>query len=83
MSWESAFLSEGQNDLETCLTKREYEADISTRAMECQASSKGVNHGFENMVGVSSALRAVLDLVRIVAPTNSTALIERETMCCG
>jgi formate hydrogenlyase transcriptional activator len=80
MSWETAFLSEGQNDLETCLTKREYEADISTRAMERQAtSSKGVNNGFENMVGVSSALRAVLDLVRIVAPTNSTALIEGET----
>jgi formate hydrogenlyase transcriptional activator len=80
VSWESAFLSEGQNDLETCLTKREYEADISTRAMESQAtSSKGVNNGFENMVGVSSALRAVLDLVRIVAPTNSTALIEGET----
>src|SRR5258705_12042979 len=80
MSWESAFLSEGQNDLETCLTKREYEADISTRAMERRAtSSKGVNNGFENMVGVSSALRAVLDLVRIVAPTNSTALIEGET----
>ena len=80
MSWESAFLSEGQNDLEACLTKRGYEADISTRAMESQAtSSKGVNNGFENMVGVSSALRAVLDLVRIVAPTNSTALIEGET----
>jgi formate hydrogenlyase transcriptional activator len=80
MSRESAFLSEGQNDLETCLTKREYEADISTRAMERRAtSSKGVNNGFENMVGVSSALRAVLDLVRIVAPTNSTALIEGET----
>jgi transcriptional regulator with GAF, ATPase, and Fis domain len=80
MSWESAFLSEGQNDLEACLTKRGYEADISTRAMESQAtSSKGVNNAFENMVGVSSALRAVLDLVRIVAPTNSTALIEGET----
>jgi transcriptional regulator with GAF, ATPase, and Fis domain len=52
--------------------------------MERQAtSSKGVNNGFENMVGVSSALRAVLALVRIVAPTNSTALIEGETMCCG
>src|ERR1700731_1585253 len=80
MSWESAFLSEGQNDLEACLTKRGYEAAISTRAMESQAtSSKSVNNGFENMVGVSSALRAVLDLVRIVAPTNSTALIEGET----
>jgi len=39
MSWKSAFLSEGQNDLETCLTKREYEADISTRAIERQATA--------------------------------------------
>ena len=38
-----------------------------------------MNHGFENIVGGSGALRGVLDLVRIVAPTDSTALIEGET----
>jgi formate hydrogenlyase transcriptional activator len=38
-----------------------------------------VNDGFEGIVGASEALREVLDLVRTVAPTDSTALIEGET----
>jgi formate hydrogenlyase transcriptional activator len=42
-------------------------------------SSKGVNDGFEDIVGASGALRGVLALVRTVAPTDSTALIEGET----
>src|ERR1700757_1723248 len=71
--------SERNRTMEGKIALGEHEADISTRAMERQASSKGVNNGFETIVGVSSALRAVLDLVRIVAPTNSTALIEGET----
>src|ERR1700756_3240702 len=71
--------SERNRTMEGKIALGEREADISTRAMERQASSKGVNNGFETIVGVSSALRAVLDLVRIVAPTNSTALIEGET----
>jgi formate hydrogenlyase transcriptional activator len=41
--------------------------------------SKSLNAGFENIIGASGALREVLDLVRTVAPTNSTALIEGET----
>jgi formate hydrogenlyase transcriptional activator len=36
-------------------------------------------YGFEGIVGSSRALRAVLDQVRIVAPTDSTVLIEGET----
>src|SRR5882757_7062525 len=40
---------------------------------------KGVNNGFEDIVGESAALQDVLDLVRTVAPTCSTALIEGET----
>jgi formate hydrogenlyase transcriptional activator len=40
---------------------------------------KGVNDGFEYIVGASSSLMEVLDLVRTVAPTDSTALIEGET----
>jgi formate hydrogenlyase transcriptional activator len=40
---------------------------------------KGVNNGFEGIVGESGALQEVLDLVRTVAPTCSTALIEGET----
>jgi formate hydrogenlyase transcriptional activator len=38
-----------------------------------------VNDGFEGIVGASRSIREVLDLVRTVAPTNSTALIEGET----
>jgi formate hydrogenlyase transcriptional activator len=80
MAWGDAFLSENQNDVEACLTERGYEACISTRKRDRQAmNSKSVNNGLEDIVGVSSALREVLDLVRIVAPTNSTALIEGET----
>jgi len=38
-----------------------------------------MNYGFEYIIGTSRALLEVLDLVRTVAPTNSTALIEGET----
>src|SRR5260370_24003132 len=43
--------------------------------------TEGVNDGFEYIVGASSSLIIieVLDLVRTVAPTDSTALIEGET----
>src|SRR5260370_9583100 len=37
------------------------------------------NDGFEGIVGTSGALREVLDMVRMVAPADSTALIEGET----
>ena len=53
----------------------ESEDDIET----CIAGRDGVNDGFEYIVGVSKVLRKVLDLVRTVAPTDSTALIEGET----
>jgi formate hydrogenlyase transcriptional activator len=95
MAWGNVVLSENQNDVEDCLTERGYEADISTRVIAESTSSalfstvasrgrqpmssNGVNDGFEDIVGESRALRGVLDLVRIVAPTNSTALIEGET----
>jgi formate hydrogenlyase transcriptional activator len=53
----------------------ENEDDIET----CLTGREGVNDGFEYIVGASKALREVLDLVRTVAPTDSTALIEGET----
>ena len=53
----------------------EDEDDIET----CLTGREGVNDGFEYIVGASKALREVLDLVRTVAPTDSTALIEGET----
>ena len=95
MAWGNAVLSENQNDVEAYLTERGYGADISTRATAESTPSaffstvasggrqvlrgKGVNDGFAGIVGASEALREVLDLVRIIAPTNSTALIEGET----
>jgi len=72
-----------------------YEAGITTRATAISTSSalfspvasrgrhamkgKGVSDGFEEIIGASGALREVLDLVRTVAPTDSTALIVGET----
>src|SRR5712664_547356 len=95
MAWGNAVLSENQNDIEACLTDPEYEANIPARATAESTSSvsfltnafksrpvmngNGVNDGFEDIVGASRVLREVLDLVRTVAPTDSTALIEGET----
>ena len=95
MAWGNAVLSENQNDVDACLTGRGYEADRSTRAIAESTSSalfstvtsrgrhamnsKGANHDFADIVGASEALREALDLVRAVAPANSTALIEGET----
>jgi formate hydrogenlyase transcriptional activator len=86
MAWGNAVLSENQNDVEACLTGREYEANIPARATAEHTFSalflttgNCVNDGFEDIVGASRALREVLDLVRTVAPTDSTALIEGET----
>ncbi len=44
-----------------------------TEERECE------REGFEGIVGSSAALMEVLDLVRTVAPTDSTVLIEGET----
>ena len=43
------------------------------------ASEDGSDYGFEDIVGNSSALRRVLDQVRIVAPTSATVLLHGET----
>jgi formate hydrogenlyase transcriptional activator len=95
MAWGNAVLSKNQNDVEACLTERGYEAAIPTPGTDESTSSalfsnvasrgrqamKGnaANDGFEGIVGASGSLRDVLELVRMVAPTNSTALIEGET----
>src|SRR5580658_6295185 len=94
MSCGNGVLPENQNDVKTCLTEREYEYDIPTRETAQSTSSeplsivesrghqalkgKGVNNGFAGIVG-SETLREVLKLVQIVAPTNSTTLIQGET----
>jgi formate hydrogenlyase transcriptional activator len=43
---------------------------------ECESGS---DQGFENIVGMSPALRRVLDQVAIVAPTNASVLLHGET----
>jgi len=95
MAWGNAVLSENQNDVEACVTERGYEAEIPTygtaestsSALFSTVASRGrqaikgttANDGFEGIVGASESLREVLDLVRMVAPADSTALIEGET----
>ena len=95
MNWGDAVLSENQNEAEACVTQRGYEAETPTCATAESTSSallstvasggrnamkgKAANDGFEGIVGASMSLREVLELVRTVAPTDSTALIEGET----
>jgi len=95
MAWGNVVLSENQNDVEACLAEQTYEADIPARGTAESTSSalfstvasrgsqamkgKTANDGFEGIVGASGSLREVLDLVRTVAPTNSTVLIQGET----
>jgi formate hydrogenlyase transcriptional activator len=47
--------------------------------LEPQSNVPGAHNRFHGVVGSSRAPRAVLDQVRIVAPTDSTVLIEGET----
>ena len=95
MAWGTVVLSENQNDVEACLAEQAHEVDIPTRATAESTSSalfsavasrgsqatrgKTANNTFEGIVGAGESLREVLDLVRTVAPTDSTVLIEGET----
>jgi formate hydrogenlyase transcriptional activator len=95
MAWGNAVLAENQNDVEACLAEQAYDADIPTRGTAESTSSasfsavvsresqamkgKAGNDTFEGIMGASRLLREVLDLVRTVAPTDSTVLIEGET----
>src|ERR1700730_1778960 len=47
--------------------------------LESQPDSEESQHGFEGIVGSSTALRGLLGQVQTVAPTDSTVLIEGET----
>src|SRR6266404_242463 len=95
MAWGNVVLTENLNDVEPCLAEHAYEADIpalgtaesTSSALFLTVASRGhqamkgktANEGFEGIVGASRSLREVLDMVRTVAPTDSTALIEGET----
>jgi len=54
---------------------------LSTVASPGREAIKGksLNGGFANIIGARGALREILALVRTVAPTDSTALIQGET----
>jgi len=95
MAWGNVVLSEDLNDVEARVTELGYEAEIPTcatpestsSALFSTVASRGIqamegttaNDSFEGIVGASRSLREVIDLVRTVAPTDSTALIEGET----
>jgi formate hydrogenlyase transcriptional activator len=94
MAWEGVVLSGGQSHVNAYRSVHESESETFTGDFDSAVSvfipnvaaralrtkqNKAVNDGFAGIVGASEALREVLDLVRIVAPTNSTALIEGET----
>jgi len=95
MIWGNATLSQNHTDVEACLAEPEFAADIrrlstdeptspslfsSTRSGGTQGINARVpNDGFEHIVGSSRALRETLDLVRTVASTDATVLIEGET----
>jgi formate hydrogenlyase transcriptional activator len=95
MACGNAVFSENRNDVEACLAEHIYEADIprggtaesTSSALFSTVASRGsqamigktANDSFEGVVGAGGSLRAVLDLVRTVAPTDSTVLIEGET----
>jgi transcriptional regulator with GAF, ATPase, and Fis domain len=95
MTWGNAVLSENQIDVEAFVTERGYEAEIPTCATAESTSSalfstvasrgsqamkgKTANDSFEGIVGAGGSLREILDLVRTVALTDSTTLIEGET----
>jgi formate hydrogenlyase transcriptional activator len=94
MAWGNAVLWEKQNDVEPGVTQQGDKAEIPCAAAESTSSAlfstaasrgsqamKGstANDSFEGIVGASGSLREVVDLVRMVAFTDSTALIEGET----
>jgi formate hydrogenlyase transcriptional activator len=93
MSWQSAALSNQQNPVEPCLGNRANESRFFPGAVDSGSSAlisnaakrvqvkrhSGVPNVFAGIVGASRTLKETLNLVRKVAPTNSTALIEGET----
>jgi formate hydrogenlyase transcriptional activator len=58
-------------DFESCIALDQY--------CESQPDAPESRSGFEGIVGSSTAIRELLDQIRIVAPTDSTVLIEGET----
>ena len=67
-------------DLSSKPTTTNFESYVTLdQYVEPLGDEKEGRNDFEGMVGSSAALRAVLDQIRTVAPTDSTVLIEGET----
>jgi formate hydrogenlyase transcriptional activator len=95
MAWGNVVLSQNQNDVKASLAKQAYEANIPTRGTAESTTSasfstvtsrgsqamkgKTADDSFAGIVGASGSLREVLGLVRMVALTDTTALIQGET----
>jgi formate hydrogenlyase transcriptional activator len=58
---------------------KRFENENGTAAKTLLATSEIHSSGLPRIVGISSALRRVLDMVRVVAPTDATVLINGET----
>jgi formate hydrogenlyase transcriptional activator len=56
-----------------------FEERAEKNSPDREFTAVGANAGFEGIVGASTALKEVLGLIRTVAPTDSTVLIEGET----
>src|SRR5580692_6324377 len=95
VAWENTDLSDERDSLEPYHKPREVPVGRLSGAPTNSSSSpllatvpfrarqaknvEDVTDAFEYIVGTSKAIQEVLGLVRTVAPTNSTALIEGET----
>jgi formate hydrogenlyase transcriptional activator len=94
MGLVNAVLPEDETWPEVSQSGRAYEAGVLTDAADSMRAGllpdlksegrqakkcRAADDGFGEIVGASEAIRKVLELVRTVAPTNSTALIEGET----
>ena len=77
--YSSACQAEAETLTSTALScQRPSLLNIGTRSARCD-SKPGGEDTFSRIVGTSQALKAVLGLVRTVAPTDATVLVEGET----
>jgi formate hydrogenlyase transcriptional activator len=77
-----AFPYAGHDDVSLGSVSPDVNAKLRPALLTPYRFTEGPEHehkGFEGIVGSSAALMEVLDLVRTVAPTDSTVLIEGET----
>jgi len=58
---------------------KRFEDENATAVKTLPDTSEGHGSGLPRIVGNSNALRRVLDMVRVVAPTDATVLINGET----